>query len=218
MEPIIVDAADAGLIHRKRLWWKTISWEAVEERISDCTPWSFQWHIDRGILFTKLLASRRQIVSLLDDTGTAVDGRSMPSTINGYHVTPETLHRWNADQRRYPPWQYEDQFLVQWPDGSHSTAPADLREQLQGLRPGFTTDLSDGQTHPREVALGNAWHLPTAMWILFLLLLGSVQADAVIQDIRDLVDDMQEETTAWFALHSIIDLTECRRSILFMLT
>ena len=48
MEPIIVDAADAGLIHRKRLWWKTISWEAVEERISDCTPWSFQWHIDRG--------------------------------------------------------------------------------------------------------------------------------------------------------------------------
>ena len=48
MEPIIVDAADAGLIHRKRLWWTTINWEAVEERISDCTPWSLQWHSDRG--------------------------------------------------------------------------------------------------------------------------------------------------------------------------
>ena len=138
-------------------------------------------------------------------------------------------------------------------------------------------------TPSRSCPRYNAWHLPTAMWILFLLLLGSVQAaiparphetalhkvtnlwhcarvpfglpprarhteymprfswtdhlqwtlhrdtnltpkeldpklkwclqhlklsqplsrfqDAVIQDIRDLVDDMQEETTDWF--HSL---------------
>ena len=80
----------------------------------------------------------------------------MPSTVDGDHVTQETLQRLNVDHRRYPPWQYEAQFLVQWPDGSLSTSPVELREQLQGLRPGFTTNLSDGQTHPREVALGNA--------------------------------------------------------------
>ena len=99
----------------------------------------------------------------------------MPTTLNGHHVEQETLNRWNADHRKYPPWQYEEQFLVQWPDRSiyNSTAPTDQREQLQGLRPGFTADLADGKTHQlREVALGNAWHLPTAIWILFLLLLG----------------------------------------------
>eukprot|EP00439_Symbiodinium_sp_Y106_P054172 s4087_g7.t1 len=32
VEPIVVDASDSGLIHRKRLWRTTISWEAVEAR------------------------------------------------------------------------------------------------------------------------------------------------------------------------------------------
>ena len=122
----------------------------------------------------------------------------MPSTVDGEHVTQETLQRWNADRRRYPPWQYEEQFVVQWPDGSLSTSPVELCEQLQGLRPGFTTDLSDGQTQPREVALGNAWHLPTAMWILFLLLLGSVQAA---------IPARPYET----ALHKVTNLWHCTR-------
>ena len=39
---------------------------------------------------------------------------------------------------------------------------------------GYTEKLA-GDTQ-RDVALGNAWHLPTAIWILFLVLLGTAEA------------------------------------------
>ncbi|CAE7839270.1 unnamed protein product, partial [Symbiodinium microadriaticum] len=32
MPPIVIDAADGGLIHRKRLWWTSIDWQDVEAK------------------------------------------------------------------------------------------------------------------------------------------------------------------------------------------
>ncbi|CAE7220070.1 unnamed protein product [Symbiodinium microadriaticum] len=103
-------------------------------------------------------------------------GRPMPQTNRSRPVSPSTTQRWQDDHHRYPPWQYEEQFLTQWPDGSFSTAPTELREQLQGLQMGYTERLAGGDYTQRDVALGNAWHLPTAVWILFLVLLGTADA------------------------------------------
>ena len=100
----------------------------------------------------------------------------MPQTNRSRPVSPSTTQRWQDDHHRYPPWQYEEQFLTQWPDGSFSTAPTELREQLQGLQMGYTERLAGGDYTQRDVALGNAWHLPTAVWILFLVLLGTADA------------------------------------------
>ena len=48
MAPIVVDASDSGLIHRKRLWWTTISWNNIDEKPPRLTPWSLTWNSDDG--------------------------------------------------------------------------------------------------------------------------------------------------------------------------
>ena len=48
MAPIVSDASDSGLMHRKRLWWTTIPWNHIEEKLPRLTPWSLTWNIDDG--------------------------------------------------------------------------------------------------------------------------------------------------------------------------
>ncbi|CAE7250058.1 unnamed protein product, partial [Symbiodinium sp. CCMP2456] len=40
---------------------------------------------------------------------------------------------------------------------------------------GYTESLASGDETKRDIALGNAWHLPTAIWLLFLVLLGTAE-------------------------------------------
>ena len=80
----------------------------------------------------------------------------MPPTNRFRQPSPSTKQRGQADNQRYPPWQYEEQFLVHWPDGTSSTAPTTLREQLQGLPPDYTARLANGDDTKRDIALGNA--------------------------------------------------------------
>ncbi|CAE7242575.1 unnamed protein product, partial [Symbiodinium sp. KB8] len=94
MPPIVIDAADGGLVHRKRLWWTSIDWPDVEDALC-------------------------------------------PSRI------------------------VRDPYLPR---------------PRRGLQSGYTERLAGGDHTQREVALGNAWHLPTAIWILFLVLIGTADA------------------------------------------
>ena len=48
ISPIVVDASDSGLIHRKRLWWTTIPWKHIDEKLPRLTPWPLTWNIDDG--------------------------------------------------------------------------------------------------------------------------------------------------------------------------
>ena len=43
IELVIVDAADGGIIHRRRLWWPSVDWEHVQDVLTHHTPWSCQW-------------------------------------------------------------------------------------------------------------------------------------------------------------------------------
>ena len=43
IEPIIVDAEDGGVIHRRRLWWLSVHWTIVSKQLSQHTPWSLHW-------------------------------------------------------------------------------------------------------------------------------------------------------------------------------
>ena len=198
MSPIVLDAADGGLVHRKRLWWTSIDWSDVEAKLSRNTPWSTSWKTDdgwprlhnpvaadlqaplqhKGFSLPTCLQQNNKLFHCLTTPAQDLEGRPMPQTNRSRPVSPSTTRRWQEDNHRYPPWQYEGHFLTQWPDGSFSTAPTELREQLQGLQIGYTEKLAGGDCTQRDVALGNAWHLPTAIWILFLLLLGT--ADAAI--------------------------------------
>ena len=188
MAPIVLDASDSGLMHRKRLWWTTIPWDRIEEKLPRLTPWSLTWSIDDGwnslqnpvaadlqqpiitdgYSLPHCLQNDNKLFHCLTTPATSMDGRTQPRQIGSGTTSPEAWNRWEQDHRRYPPWQYESQFLVTLPDGSMSTAPAGLREQLQGLPLHYTSTLDSGDETKRSVALGNAWHLPTAIWMLFL--------------------------------------------------
>eukprot|EP00439_Symbiodinium_sp_Y106_P033998 s1782_g4.t1 len=196
MAPIVVDASDSGLIHRKRLWWTTIPCNHIDEKLPRLTPWSLTWNIDdgwnrlhnpiaaelqqpiitEGYSLPHCLQNDKKLFHCLATPAPSDQGRTEPRQTGSRTTSMEAWHRWEQDRRRCPPWQYESQFLVTLPDGSMFTAPVGLREQLQGLPLNYTATLDAGNDNRRSVALGNAWHLPTAIWILFLLLLGTVDA------------------------------------------
>ena len=214
MAPIVLDASDSGLMHRKRLWWTTIPWDRIEEKLPRLTPWSLTWSIDDGwnslqnpvaadlqqpiitdgYSLPHCLQNDNKLFHCLTTPATSMDGRTQPRQIGSGTTSPEAWNRWEQDHRRYPPWQYESQFLVTLPDGSMSTAPAGLREQLQGLPLHYTSTLDSGDETKRSVALGNAWHLPTAIWMLFLPLLGAVDATIPTQP---RTSALQHITTFW---------------------
>ncbi|OLP97327.1 hypothetical protein AK812_SmicGene20369 [Symbiodinium microadriaticum] len=198
VQPIVLDASDGGLAHRKRLWWTSIDWQDVENKLARNTPWSTSWKTDddwprlhnpvavdlqaplqrKGFSLPACLQQGNKLFHCLTTPSKERTGRPTSPANRSRQMSPSTTQRWQDDHHRYPPWQYEEQFLVQWPDGTSSTAPTELREQLQGLPVGYTEKLAGGDNTQRDVALGNAWHLPTAIWIIFLVLLGT--ADATI--------------------------------------
>ena len=197
MDPIVIDAADGKMVHRKRLWWTSANWNDIDTKLSKCSPWSLSWTSDdgwhrlhnpiaqvlqrpivtMGFSMPQCLQQGKKLFHCLTTPSTNIDGRTPPKPHRHRQLSEETTKRWEDDHQRYPPWQYEDQFLVHWSDGTSSTAPTQLREQLQGLPPGYTEDLGHNNQTKRDIALGNAWHLPTAIWILFLILLGTVEAE-----------------------------------------
>ena len=46
MRPVVIDASDGGLVQRKRLWWTSIDWQDVENKLARNTPWSTSWKTD----------------------------------------------------------------------------------------------------------------------------------------------------------------------------
>ena len=164
LQPIVLDAADGGLVHRKRLWWTSIDWPDVEAKLSRGTPWSTSWKTDddwprlhnpvaadlqaplqhKVFSLPTCLQQNNKLFHCLTTPSQDFEGRTMPPTNRSRPVSPSTTQRWQEDHHRYPPWQYEEQFLTQWPDGSFSTAPTELREQLQGLEMGYTERLAGG--------------------------------------------------------------------------
>ena len=196
MQPFILDVSDGGLAYRKRLWWTSIDWKDVEDKLARNTPWSTSWKTEddwsrlhnpiavdlqetlsnKGFSLPACLQQGNKLFHCLTTPSAEPTKRPMLPTNRSRQLSPSTTQRWQDDHQRYPPWQYEEQFLVQWPDGTSSTAPSELREQLQGLPVGYTEKLAEGDHTQRDVALGNAWHLPTAIWIVFLVLLGTADA------------------------------------------
>ena len=48
MDPIVVDAADGKMVHRRRLWWTSAHWSDIDTKLSKCSPWSLSWTADDG--------------------------------------------------------------------------------------------------------------------------------------------------------------------------
>ena len=88
------------------------------------------------------------------------------------HADEATWERWQQDNRQFPPWQYQPQFLTRPHEGDWQPITPLQRERLMALPDNYTkiTDQHPS-TRTRNTMLGNAWHFPSALWLLTLLLM-----------------------------------------------
>ena len=187
--PIVLDAADGHMVSRPRLWWNTIQWEPVQEMISSQTPWQLTWteHPPYTKLHNPIAADLQPNIqtkgwetpNILTQGGLfhclttqAINdtGRPPPQHTD---VDQTTWARWEQGQRQFPPWQYRPQYLTREHQADWQPITPLQRERLMGFPDNYTqpTPEQPFDDRQRNTMLGNAWHLPTAIWLLFLLLI-----------------------------------------------
>ena len=125
-----------------------------------------QPNIDSSQCATSPVLQRQALFHCLTTPAPDIHGRPPP------HHTAEdanTMQLWQADNRRFAPWQYQDKYLVAKPDGSRTLAPARMREQMMGFSGHHSSNMTHDPTeYHRNKSLRNPWHVPTATWLLFL--------------------------------------------------
>ena len=99
-----------------------------------------------------------------------------------------------ADRRRFAPWQAK--YLVTSQQGTTSLAPDAMREQMMGFSGTHTANMTHDPTeYHRNKALGNTWHVPTATWLLFIILLNTLAVPAT----SITYTPIQRATVIWLA-------------------
>ena len=188
IDPIVVDAADGQVTSRPRLWWLDADWKYVSHQLTGSTPFTLHWTLQDGHhkLHNPIASMIQPSVHVKDwetpavlcnkhlfhclTTQAPTDlGRPPPAHAQADDATWE---RWQQDNRQFPPWQYQPQFLTRPHEGEWQPITPLQRERLMAL-PDDYTKITDQHpsTRTRNTMLGNAWHFPSALWLLTLLLM-----------------------------------------------
>ena len=198
------------MVSRPRLWWNTIHWDRAEETISSHTPWQLQWktHPPYSKLHNPIAADlqpkihvkgwetpnilSQDLFHCLTTQATTEDGRPAPQHTD---VDQATWERWEQGHKQFPPWQYRPQYLTREHQGEWQPITPLQRERLMGFPDNYTqpNHLQPFSDRQRNTMIGNAWHLPTAIWLLFLLLIPTTAH--VPQSPR--VSALDQMTQAW---------------------
>ena len=128
---------------------------------------------------------------LLNNSGT---NRRRTTTSTTRKRRPSNLGQVANEPQTVSSWQYKPQYLTRYKDNEWTTLSPIQRERLMRLPDDFTqNNRCPNSDRQRNTVLGNAWHLPTAIWLLFLLLLPNTDAIPYPPTIPA-IDQM---TTAW---------------------
>ena len=187
-QPILVDAADGQVTSRPRLWWLDAEWKAATDIITRTTPFSFQWtsqdtfdrlynpiaplvqpsiHVKNWE--TPAILCQRQLFHCLTTQAPTDLGRPPPQHAKADDATWE---RWQTNNRQFPPWQYQPQFLTRPHEGEWQPITPLQRERLMALPDNYTQITPQHpSTRSRNTMLGNAWHFPSALWLITILLI-----------------------------------------------
>ena len=172
--PWMVDSLSVSLCRRPRLYW--LSWEVVE---------------GPGLVIQQHQSSGWESYGILSLTGTfcakdyLVSGWSMctagtfprfttsrPRTAPGnrpagiWQCQEHELARWKADEHRYPPYVYRDQFCLTRQGNEHRLPSVAEKEVIMGFPLHYTASCSpkgqqqgSGYSDIRSTLLGNSWHV-----------------------------------------------------------
>ena len=163
-----------------------MDWEHVQDVLTRHTPWSCQW-MDCEQGWPRL---HNPIAAMLQ-----------PAIQTTTHSAPPVLQNQGlfhclttpAPARPVPPLPPEPmRSLTPWQDGKQMTAvpgqvlghiaakyrqspPPSILEQMMGFSGTHTANMTHDPTeYHQNKALGNTWHVPTATWLLFIVLLNTL--------------------------------------------
>ena len=181
-QPIIVDAADLGLVNRPRMWWLRVNWKQVRKN-----PFT-----DQALRWGSLQKMPRLYMDFpwLESSDLELEGCRLPVRVEKHEcrlpcmTTPAPISegrpppkkmrsRMRPDNsRQFAPWHYDEEHMLLDASGNLCLRSVTLKEQLQGLPIGYT-GVGDITTRSRHRMLGNAWNCTVAKFLLtFILLFG----------------------------------------------
>ena len=216
INPIIVDAEDGGIIHRKRLWWLSVEWDKVKQQLAANTPWDLHWtqtdtpwsrlhnpiaktlqpQLDTKHFTAPTILQKGGLFHCLTTPAPDEHGRPAPQHCN---EKPDTIQRWQADHQRFAPWQYHHKYLVSDANGHKRLAPANMREQMMGFDGQRTANMTPDKTeYHRNKALGNTWRIPSAIWLLLLMVMDTIHTPTTAIPISPI----QRATSVWLATNT----------------
>eukprot|EP00438_Fugacium_kawagutii_P030551 Skav236000 [mRNA] locus=scaffold348:439265:442676:+ [translate_table: standard] len=179
-KPFYIDAADVSLAHRPRLYW--VDWEVWPR--DDVQPSL----LDSGRTKLSLKATLDERKFLTPGWSKVADSKfptfttSRPRPSPGYkpaglhQCTLEEVQRWQADEHRFPPYQYRNVHCLQNKAGLFRMPNCEEREVMLGFPKGFTVQClpksqhgSTLHTDARMSMLGNSWNVTTVAVLLSFL-------------------------------------------------
>ena len=184
-DPVVIDAADLGIISRPRVFWTRYKWGASDTHPLSGQPlrWGSHHKIPRlymdyplveadqldfdGYTVAGVVARHEKRLPCLTTPAPTPEGRPPPKKLRG-KMEPDCRERWMADSRRFAPWHYHQHALL-WKGEEYTVPWACHKDQLQGFEKNYTA-VGDTSEHDRHRLLGNSWHLQVAKFLLLILL------------------------------------------------
>ena len=196
------DASSWGVVSRPRLWWSNVvdpPPENVREPpslLGGQVRWrrlNRHWEvIPNSSWFPRQIASSCPFATFSDEVTSgrlrfpclttpaeSTQGREPPRKKRRTE-SPDTVERWKASNRAYPPWQFRQHALVKVAGKSGVPDPP-TREWLQLLPSGYTASVSQ---QARARLLGNAWHAGVARLLVLLVLCNAGVVDAQVAQVE----------------------------------
>ena len=188
-QPIIVDAADLGLVNRPRMWWLRVNWKQVRKnpftdqalrwgslqkmpRLYMDFPWLESSDLElEGCRLPVRVEKHECRLPCMTTPAPTSEGRPPPKKMKS-RMRPDTRTRWLEDSRQFAPWHYDEEHMLLDASGNLCLPSVTIKEQLQGLPIGYT-GVCDIPDRSRHRMLGNAWHCTVAKFLLtFIFLFG----------------------------------------------
>ena len=190
---VILDASEFKRISRPRTWWTSINWDdaSVSTVFGTAVSWKKYFGTQRlhcpqpvSEVFipdgwkAPMCWAEGETLPCLTTPAPTEAGRAAPRSQKG-KMDSATHSRWVADNRQYAPWHYVENSLMEAPTGKLQTPPIETKESLHHIPVGYTASLPEKARHK---AVANSWHVGVASLLMWLLLLQTKAATAVVID------------------------------------
>lgn len=180
-----IDSAGISLCHRPRLYW--VDWELKSgEGAAVTPPGSTLWGNHGSVELTGVVAEDK----FLEAGWMLTEGHRLPTFTTsrprdkpGYRpagldrCAAHERARWEADDFRFPPYQYRDHNVLWNKKGLSRRPSASEREAIMGIPVGYTKPclpkaLQKGAhwDDVRMTLIGNSWNVGVIVWLLEQLL------------------------------------------------